>query len=147
MTEHNKSIARKTFDYIFNKNELGMIPDVYAEDFVGHYGGEEIKGPEGLRQFLVMYRIAFPDARITVMDQFSDTDRVATRWRLTGTQQGPLLEITPSGRIVSVDGLTLTRIERRKIAEEWTQFDSLGLMRQLGVITGAVQMRAQVRTA
>jgi steroid delta-isomerase-like uncharacterized protein len=143
--EQNKAIARKPFDYIFNKNELGSIPDVVAEDFTGHHGGDAVKGPEGLRQLLVMYRIAFPDARITVLDQFAESDKVATRWRLTGTQQGPLMEIPPSGRIVGIDGLTVCRIERGKIAEEWTQFDSLGLMRQLGVAAAPTLLRAQAR--
>jgi steroid delta-isomerase-like uncharacterized protein len=145
--ERNKSVARKPFDYVFNKNELGAISDVAAEDFVGHHGSHEIRGQEGLRQLLVMYRIAFPDARITVVDQFAESDKVATRWRLTGTHQGPLMEISPTGRIVAIDGLTVCRIERGKIAEEWTQFDSLGLMRQLGVAAAPTLLKAQARVA
>ena len=64
----------------------------------------------------------------------AEGDRVAARWTASGTHTGALGDIPPSGREFTVTGSTFYRIENGKIAEDWSIYDSLGLMQQIGAV-------------
>ncbi len=64
----------------------------------------------------------------------AEGDRVATRWTGTGTHEGELMGIAPTGNRVEVAGMVISRISGGKIAESWSNYDALGMMQQLGVI-------------
>lgn len=42
--------------------------------------------------------------------------------------------VAPTGRGFDVTGISMYRISGGRIVEEWLEWDSLGLMRQLGVV-------------
>lgn len=64
----------------------------------------------------------------------TEDDRVMARWTGTGTHHAPLMGIPPTGKSVRVNALALFRLEGGKIAEGWTVWDTLGMLRQLGVV-------------
>jgi hypothetical protein len=72
--------------------------------------------------------------QVTIEDLIAEEDKVAARVRFCGTHQGELEGLDPTGRRVESTGIVLSRIEGGKIAEDWANFDDLGLMRQLGAI-------------
>ena len=43
--------------------------------------------------------------------------------------------IPPTGNRTGVSGITISRVSEGKLAEDWNIWDTLGLMRQLGVVT------------
>jgi len=45
-----------------------------------------------------------------------------------------MMGVPPTGKRIEVTGITVNRISGGKIAEDWTVWDSLGLLRQLGVV-------------
>jgi len=45
-----------------------------------------------------------------------------------------MLGVPPTGKQIEVIGITVNRISEGKIAEDWTVWDSLGLLRQLGAV-------------
>ena len=67
-------------------------------------------------------------------DQFAEADKVATRWTGRGTHTGEIAGIAPTGKDVTVTGLTISRFAGGKVVEEWTTWDTLGMLVQLGVI-------------
>ena len=135
MSEENKALARRWAD-IFNQGNLDLVEEIYAPDCVLHDATmpEDTRGVEGAREFYSMYRSAFPDTEITIEDQLAEGDKVATRWTARGTHQGELMGVPPSGNRVEVAGMTISRSEGGKIAEEWDNYDALGLMQQIGAI-------------
>ncbi len=135
MSEENKALARRWAD-IFAQGNLDLVDEIYAPDFVGHDPAmpEDIRGVEGARDFYSMYRSAFPDAEITIEDQLAEGDKVATRWTGRGTHEGELMGVSPSGNRVEVAGITISRIEGGKVAEEWDIYDALGMMQQIGAV-------------
>ena len=92
-------------------------------------------GPAGLRASLERYVSAFPDGRITVDEQVATGSHVTTRWTLTGTHTGELDGLPPSGKQVTVSGITVSRLDRDLVVEEWRSWDRLGLLVQLGAIS------------
>jgi steroid delta-isomerase-like uncharacterized protein len=118
------------------KGNMDVIDEFVAPGYVGHDPSEPepIRGPQGFRRQIEKYLTAFPDARITVDEQFAAGDRVASRWTGRGTHQGEIEGISPTGKEVTVTGLTFSRLEGGKLIEEWITWDTLGMLVQLGAV-------------
>jgi len=132
MTASIGAIVQELFQEI-NSHDLATIMDlcsecVYHLPLVG-----ELRG-EALRQVFASVLKAFPDLQRTVNDQFTDDIHVTTRWICTGAHKGPFMGIASTGKRVTFTGISIHRIADGRIIEEWQEWDSLGLMQQLGVI-------------
>ena len=136
MSEENKAIVRRQEEEVFTQGNLDAADEIYAPNYVGHdpSNPEDIRGLEAAKQAAADYRKAFPDLQVTVEDLIAEGDKVAARVRFRGTHQGELEGIAPRGKRVESTGIIISRIEGGKIAEDWANFDDLGLMRQLGAI-------------
>jgi steroid delta-isomerase-like uncharacterized protein len=134
-SEQNKAIVRRAFEEPW-KGNLAVVDELVAGDYVGHdpASPEPLRGPAGVKEFISTYRAAFPDARITVKQQLAEGDLVATRWAGRGTHEGELQGIRPTGRQVTVSGVTISRLSGGKIVEEFQNWDTLGMLQQLGAI-------------
>ncbi len=134
--EQNKAIVRRITEEIWNKGDFDLIDELIASHFVFHDPGVpmEVRGPDGYKQFVTIYRNAFPDVHLTIEDLIAEGDKVAYRWLATGTQKGDLPNIPATGKQISVAGMNIRHIEDGKVVEEHNIHDALGLMQQLGVI-------------
>ncbi len=129
--EENKALARRSWEAPDN---LDILDEVYAPDFVWHEPDQEIRGHEEARQFITMYKTAFPDLSATVEDEIAEGDKVVTRWTIRGTHQGEIEEFGPAtGRQMELKGITIHRFEGDKIVEEWNRYDNLSVLQQLGL--------------
>ncbi len=128
--ERNKSIARRVYEEGLNQ---GRFEVPYSADFVGHGGRRTFTHADGMAE-AKGWREAFPDLNITVDKQVAEGDLVAVRWTARGTNTGAGNGIPATGRAVQTSGTTLFRMADGRIAEEWTCADSLGLMKQLGLL-------------
>lgn len=131
-------LCRFMVEKVFNEGQLDLLPLLLAPDAISHeleiFGPSAARGPELVRQYIRTFRFAFPDLKVTVIDQISDGDRVATRWRMEGTQSRRLMGIEASHRFVTVEGIRIDRIADGRIIETWNQWDSVGMLRQLGAL-------------
>jgi len=121
---------------LINMGDIDGFAELLAEDFVEHEatpGLEPTK--EGVRQLFHMYGDAFPDLRMTAEDVLPSGDRVVARARLTGTHDGDLMGMPPTGRIVDVALIDIIRFGDDGLAHEhWGVVDTHTLMQQLGAI-------------
>ncbi len=130
--EENKALARRSWAIVDNPD---MIDEVYAPDVVWHEPDQDIQGSEEAKQFIAMYKTAFPDMKATVEDVIAEGDKVVTRVTIRGTHQGEIEEFgPPTGRQIEVKGITIQRIEEGKIVEDWDSYDNLSIMQQLGLV-------------
>jgi steroid delta-isomerase-like uncharacterized protein len=116
---------------------LAEIVSTSAVDHDPQNPKAHIHGPEGAKRTAAIYCDAFPDLKITVEDQISEGDKVVTRWTNTGTQEGDLPGLPASGRSRTVTGIGIDRFEAGKIVESWGNWDTLGMMQQLGAVPAA----------
>jgi steroid delta-isomerase-like uncharacterized protein len=135
--EENKAVVRREFEEIFNhRGNLDAAEEIYAPNYVGHepaFG--DIQGVESAKQFAATYRQAFPDLQSTIEDQVAEGDKVVTRFTSRGTHQGESEDFgPPTGNRIEVTGITFEQFADGKIVEDWTNFDALGLLQQLGLV-------------
>ena len=135
MSEANKKLARRFIEEALNKGDFRVIDEAVSNDYVYREPtiGER-RGRDGFKQLLTMYRTAFPDCAMTVEEQIAEGDRIVTRWTARGTHRGELFGIAPTGKQITVTGIVISRFAQGKLVEDLEIYDSLGLMRQFGVV-------------
>ena len=138
MAAQNAELSRRIFEDVWNRKNLSTIDDLISADYVHHDANSPAaNGIDGYKQFVNYYMNAFPDAHFTIDDAFTDGQNEVTRWTVVGTHEGELAGIPRTGRRFSVTGITIARIANGKITESWNNWDALGLMQQLGVVSEA----------
>ncbi|UCD50393.1 MAG: ester cyclase, partial [Phycisphaerales bacterium] len=131
--EANKALLQRFVEDIMNQQNLELIDELFAADYVMHtaLSPVEVRGPEGLKQMLGMYAVVFPDAQVTIEDTVAEEDQVVFRFTLTGTHNGELMGIPPTGRHITMTGISVHRFADGKFAETWASDDALGMIQQL----------------
>jgi predicted ester cyclase len=134
MSDTNKEVVRRAFEESWR--DVDVLDELISSDYVGYDPSlpEPLRGPQGAKENVNQYRSAFEGAQITVKDQIAEGDLVSTRWEGRGTHTGELMGIAPTGKEVVVSGLTLSRLEGGKIVEEFTNWDTLGMLQQIGAV-------------
>ena len=133
--EHNKVILNRFWEEVFNRRNLDLIDELFTQDWSYHgAAGQELKGPQALKEFLSMFFNAFPDLEVTVEDLIAEGDKVVSHVTGRGTHKGELMKIAPTGKQVTITVICISRFEEERIAEDWELIDLFGMMQQLGVI-------------
>lgn len=129
--ELNKSLARRVYDEGLNQ---GVFTVPYTSDFVGHAGNGTFTRESGLAE-AKGWRQAFPDLRMNIDLILAENDLVSVRWTATGTNTGTGNGLPATGKAVKITGQATFRFKDGKIAEEWASGDTIGIMRQLGLLS------------
>jgi predicted ester cyclase len=90
----------------------------------------------GHKEFATSFYAAIPDLEHRIEELIADDDRVAVRFRLTGTNSGRFMGNAPSGKPVDAGALALVRVDSGRVSELRAEFDQLGLMQQIGALPG-----------
>jgi steroid delta-isomerase-like uncharacterized protein len=118
-----------------NRGNLEAIGDLVSSDcrYFMPGGSEPAEGPEGVKQVITAFRAAFPDLHVEVDEVTADGDVVMARVTPTGTHQGELMGVPPTGRTVTWVVSHCARFSDGRMIEDRIVFDRAHLMEQLGV--------------
>ena len=122
--------------------DLGVIPSEYDRAITGFYpGGKELISTDGVDDFWIGLRAAFPSASFTIDHQIGREDpmmspRSAIRWSLTGKHDGWGAFGKPSGAEVHVMGISHVEFGPWGIRREYTLFDETSVWKQIAMKTG-----------
>ena len=135
VSEQQKDVIERYVTDVWCKGDLDAIDEVFTADRVRHGPDFEgnTEGAAGQKESVKLYRTSFPDLTVSIEAQVGEGDLVVTRWRATGTNSGPTMDVPPTGNSADVWGFFMHRFEGAKIAEEWAAWDTHGLLRPLGV--------------
>ena len=136
MAESPRSVVHRYLEQAVSGGDSAAIDALVAPDvvFTSPYTPEPIRGIEGFRQMIAMLHAAFPDLRIHEAEALAEGETVASRWTATGTHRGEFMGAPPTGRSFRITGISMYRVRGGRIAEGWVNDDSLGMMRQLGLL-------------
>src|SRR5829696_3983863 len=144
MSEENKTLVRRELKEIFNEGKLDLADELLTSDYIVYDSAlpEPVHGIEGFKRLRASYHDACSEVHTTIDDMIAEDDKVVTRWTTRGTHdKGQMMGVPPTGKQIEVTGITVNRISGGRIAEDWTVWDSLGLLRQLGAIPERVVRR------
>jgi steroid delta-isomerase-like uncharacterized protein len=147
MSDANKNVIRRLFEEVWNKGNLPVADELFAQNYSHHDSSTPDfgRGPESEKKRVTLYRTAFPDVRLTVEDMIAEGETVTARWSCKGTHRGDLKGIAPTGKQFNISGISVARFTSGKISESWVNWDALGLMQQLGVVAEVGKAKAAAR--
>lgn len=131
--EVNKETVRRFYDATDRQN-LDEIAGLTTPGYRLHFGGMPEMDRAGALGLFGMFFAAIPDVRHNVVELVAEGDRVAIRLRITGTQQGELMGVPPTGKPVDFGAINILRLTDGKVAEQWLNADMLAVLRQIGAI-------------
>jgi steroid delta-isomerase-like uncharacterized protein len=141
VSDENKMLVRRLLDEAWNGGRLEDLDTLVAENCRFHdpVFPSMAPGTDSLRRHIRMCRNAFPDLKCTIDDMIAERDEVVVHWTIRGTQRQSFLGMAPTNRTATISGTTINRIENGKIVEQWSDWNLLSLMEQLGLATAPKQ--------
>jgi len=120
----------------WNSHDLERITDFYDLCYEGTDVGEAAPqiGQDGIKESMARYFRAFPDLRFTEEELIIKHNRIVLFWTATGKHQGPLLNIPPTGKEISVRGVSMLRVIGGKIKRGIHIWDLAGLLRSIKLL-------------
>lgn len=141
-----KDLARRYNEALDTNGHLAVVAELFAPLYHGDALRATALPRPAAEQLISQFRTAFPNLRVTTEEPIAEGTRVATAWTMAGTQQGPFLGLPPTGKPVTISGVTVLRLDDRgQILDQETRWDALGLLRQLGTL--AVQAPEAARSS
>jgi predicted ester cyclase len=134
--EANIEASRRAIDEGFTAGKVDVLDEICAANWVGHDPLAGDQDVAGAKQSIQGYRDAFPDLTFTIDDIFAAGDEVVIRWRAVGTFENAFMGQQPTGEKGDpTEGISIDRYDGDgKLIETWNQWDTIGFLREVGMI-------------
>jgi steroid delta-isomerase-like uncharacterized protein len=136
LQEQNKATAKRAFEEVLSHGRFDLAEQLYAKDFVNH-GLHSNASLEEDQTALKGWHAAFPDVVVVPEKLIAEDDLVTVYWTARGTNTGTGNGLPATGKKAELAGITIWRIVDGKIKEEWSAFDQLSMMQQLGLLSAS----------
>lgn len=141
-----RKIVETFVEKLWNQRQLALADDFFPADFaaepIAYQSLWQGTGPESMKHHIQEWLAGLPDLKMNTIATMAQDNQVWSRWEMTGTHNGVLYGIPPTGQPIKALGVTLFEIEDNKIRSLKTLFDGLGLMQQLEVLPDAATLIA-----
>jgi steroid delta-isomerase-like uncharacterized protein len=134
LVEQNREFVKHYFEEM-NKGNVEVINETCAPEYLFYSPSINPKplSREETIEFLKTAFKAIPDLNYRIEKLFVVGDTAIIRNIATGTHQGELMGIPATGNRFEVSSILIWSLKDGKIVEEREEYDSLGLMTQLGM--------------
>jgi predicted ester cyclase len=123
VSEENKAMVRRMVEAINAGEEEATVEELFAP-----------RAARRVKRLFAEFRSAFPDWQEEIVQLVAEGDAVAGRFRCSGTHLGEFLGEAPTHKRMDVEEVFFLRVEGGKFGDFWALEDSLGRMRQLGLL-------------
>lgn len=142
--ERNKALVRRVFEEILNGEKYEVFEKIYTKDFVKHVDRHNSSLAEEIEDARSM-KTASSDMVMTIDKMIAERDLVVVLYTGRGTSTGPFSGMPATGKTYVVTGMTLYRLSKGRIAEEWTFYNMLDILNQFGYRADALTAPGQGR--
>lgn len=132
--EQTRAIVMRHFEAGWIKKDPKTAYALVADDAAVHLFSMVLRGREAWTALEGQFHAGFPDLDTKVEFTISEGDKVAVRWRASGTHTATFQGVPPTGKRVEISGCAVYRVVNDRIVEGWAHPDMLGLMQQVGAI-------------
>jgi len=123
VSEENKAMVRRMVEGINTGDIEATVDELFAP-----------RAARRVKRLFTEFYTAFPDWREEIVELVAEENMVAGRLKCSCTHLGAFLGEAPTGKRMEVEEVFFLRVEDGKFVDFWTLEDSLGRMRQLGLL-------------
>jgi predicted ester cyclase len=129
-----KELVRSYHERVWTLRDLTALADSWSSDAYLDVQGFDGHAIEVLRADIDRYFIAFTDVKSTIVDLVGEDDRVVLHWETAGLHVGPYGAIAPTGKVITMRGIDILRVEAGLIVACTSMWDGLSVYEQLGLL-------------
>lgn len=133
-----QTLITRWFEDLFSRGDLDVADEILTETVRYHgptsLSPQDVHGPADVKEYVETYQNAFPDLQYSVEEIYDAGAALAVRWSVYGTQESDFLGTEGSGETFSEDGLTIFVMDGDRIAEVWSEWDTLKMGRELEMV-------------
>jgi steroid delta-isomerase-like uncharacterized protein len=130
-SEDKKRITRRFYEE-YDRDDRQALASLLAPNCQVHLPGvPEPLSREAYLAVSAQFADAFSDSKTLFEDEIAEGDTAVLRWCWEITHSRRFWDIAPSGKRVTVRGVTINRLAEGKIVEQWVSFDQLAFLQQL----------------
>lgn len=137
--DERRDLIRRTNDEMWNKGNVDVCDEVFADNCSFHDPSFEVNGVAGMKEQVRGLRAAQPDLHTETHDILIDGDMSAARFTMAGTAQGQFRELPATGKSYVMSGITMSKWQGDRVVEQWVNYDLLGALQQVGIIPAMTQ--------
>ena len=130
----NEAVIRRFFEEVFNQGREEVIDEIVAADYLDYGHSPPGQGPEGAKQDFRGFSAAFGDLQFSIDEMLAEGDRVATRWTGRLTHRGSFMGIVPTGKRVTLSGISTYRLANGRLVETHTNANPWMIFQQIGAL-------------
>jgi steroid delta-isomerase-like uncharacterized protein len=137
MSQSHHALAVRWFEEVWNKGREEAIDELATPDAqcFGFPQPDSVLNREEFKDYVREFRRTFTHTHITVEETVSEGYRVAVRWTGTMKHTGSGLGFAPTGRTVTIVGMTLMHMRDGLIAKGWNALDLNSAVHDLSAIS------------
>jgi predicted ester cyclase len=129
-----KQVARRLIEEVYGEGRVEVLDELCHSGYVSHdplMGDADLAG---VKAYVRLLRACFPNLEVRLLGLYADGDTAITWWRMEGNLARKLLDVEPRGQRIRMEGITVYEFEEGRLVEDTSQWDTLGYLRQLGVV-------------
>jgi steroid delta-isomerase-like uncharacterized protein len=135
--EEKKSLIRRYYQEVWSEGNFAFVDRHMTAEYVNidpATPGTRVQGREAFKHLVSALRGAFQEMKMTIDGQYVDGDVVVTEWTAHAVHRGPLNGLPPTCKEGTTTGITISRFQGDKIAQDHAVWDLFGLLQRVGVI-------------
>jgi steroid delta-isomerase-like uncharacterized protein len=129
----NAELVRWAFEML-NQHDVSPLKQFWTADTVERFPDRACRGPEEIARYFEDKFSAIPDFHMEILALAEDGENILVRWRLTGTHQGSMQGVHPTGQKLSIDGIDHFVLRDGKVISNFVVFDQIQSARQIGLM-------------
>jgi len=129
----NGELVRWAFEAL-NRRDVEALKQFWTEETVERFPDRTCRGAEEIAAYFEDAFAAIPDWNMEVVALVEQGEDVLVQWHLTGTHEGPLLGIEPTGKRLTIDGMDHFVVRDGKVVSNFVVFDQMQYARQIGMM-------------
>lgn len=136
MSEQDYKMKVEAFFASACDGNVDRLDDIVHPDYVMHDPSlpQECRGIAGAKEVARFHHVTLGGPQITFHREVVAGDSVTTIWTVRGTHAAEIAGVAPSGKAITIEGITVSRFLDGKIVEEWEVCDMAGVLAQIGAL-------------
>lgn len=134
MEEENKAIVRRFYEEVFNRGREEVIDEIISPDYIDYGHEPPGRGTEGAKQDFRGATSVFSNTYYTIDEMIATGDCVIVRWTGQYIHSGEFAGVAPTGKSVSLTGISIYRVANGQIQETRNAVNWMGLLEQIGAL-------------